>query len=231
MSSTFSPNLAIQLIATGDQAGQWGNTTDTNLGTLIESAVSGYVTQQFADANITLPMPLGADGGTGTPTSPVAARNMVIKCIGTLTNIRTLTLPANKKIYFIINNTTGGFALTIAGPGSTAVLPNGCGGLFVCDGTNITQPINYFPVLTPTIVTNIQGSGTTFTVDSTNSPSNYNSKFIGTTTTGLSYGPLIMAGTNSSDVAFYVTSAASAALLLIRGDGSVTVGNPGRRGL
>ena len=40
--STYSPNLRIQLIATGDQAGAWGNTTDVNLGTLIEGAISGW---------------------------------------------------------------------------------------------------------------------------------------------------------------------------------------------
>ena len=43
MPSTFSPNLRIELIGDGEQAGAWGNTTNSNLGTLIESAISGYV--------------------------------------------------------------------------------------------------------------------------------------------------------------------------------------------
>lgn len=33
MSSSYSTNLAIELIGTGDQAGTWGSTTNTNLGT------------------------------------------------------------------------------------------------------------------------------------------------------------------------------------------------------
>jgi hypothetical protein len=33
--STYSPDLRIELITTGDQAGTWGTTTNTNLGTLI----------------------------------------------------------------------------------------------------------------------------------------------------------------------------------------------------
>ena len=37
--STYSPSLRIELITTGDQAGTWGNTTNSNLGTLIESAI------------------------------------------------------------------------------------------------------------------------------------------------------------------------------------------------
>lgn len=49
--STYSPSLRIELIGTGDQAGTWGNTTNTNLGTLIESAVAGYVSVSVTSAN------------------------------------------------------------------------------------------------------------------------------------------------------------------------------------
>ena len=41
MSSTYSTNLAIELMGTGDQAGNWGSTTNNNLGTLIEQAIAG----------------------------------------------------------------------------------------------------------------------------------------------------------------------------------------------
>lgn len=40
--STYSSNLRLELITTGTQAGTWGTTTNTNLGTLLEGAVSGY---------------------------------------------------------------------------------------------------------------------------------------------------------------------------------------------
>jgi len=49
--STYSPSLRIELITTGDQAGTWGNTTNTNLGTLIESAVAGYTSVSVISAN------------------------------------------------------------------------------------------------------------------------------------------------------------------------------------
>ena len=42
MSSTYSPDLRIELIGNGEQAGNWGSTTNTNLGTLIEGAIAGY---------------------------------------------------------------------------------------------------------------------------------------------------------------------------------------------
>jgi hypothetical protein len=41
MASTYSTNLKIELIGTGEQAGTWGNTTNTNLGTALEQAVVG----------------------------------------------------------------------------------------------------------------------------------------------------------------------------------------------
>ena len=46
MPSTYSPDLRIELIANGEQSGTWGSTTNNNLGTLIEDAISGtaYVT-------------------------------------------------------------------------------------------------------------------------------------------------------------------------------------------
>jgi hypothetical protein len=44
MPSTYSPDLRIELIANGEQSGTWGTTTNTNLGTLIEDAISGSAT-------------------------------------------------------------------------------------------------------------------------------------------------------------------------------------------
>jgi hypothetical protein len=41
MASTYSTNLKIELIGTGEQAGTWGNTTNSNLGTALEQAIVG----------------------------------------------------------------------------------------------------------------------------------------------------------------------------------------------
>ena len=134
--STYSPNLAIELIATGDQPGVWGTTTNTNLGTLIEQAISGYVTQAItngADTVITIP-----PGVTGV------ARNMFIECTGALTAARNLVVPANKKLYFIYNNTSGGFAVTVKVSGLTGVsVPNGKKMVLVSNGTDIVVAQNY----------------------------------------------------------------------------------------
>ena len=51
MPSSYSPSLRIELIAPGEQAGTWGTTTNTNLGTLVEDAISGYVSVAVSSAN------------------------------------------------------------------------------------------------------------------------------------------------------------------------------------
>lgn len=142
MASTYSTNLALELIGTGDQSGTWGSTTNTNLGTLIEQAVSGVVTQAMADANQTITIPNGATG---------VARNMFIECTGALTAVRQLIVPANKKLYFVYNNTTGGFAITVLVSGQTGVsVPNGKKVILVMNssGTDIVDATNYMSGLT-----------------------------------------------------------------------------------
>ena len=55
MASTYSTNLKIELIGTGDQVGTWGLTTNDNLGVALEEAIVGYGAIQFTnDANLTL---------------------------------------------------------------------------------------------------------------------------------------------------------------------------------
>jgi len=138
MASTYSTNLALELMATGDQSGTWGTTTNTNLGTLLEQSISGYVTQAITDgsgANTTITIPNGATG---------VARNMFIEMTGALTFSTTnLIVPANKKLYFIYNNTTGGFAVTVKVSGLTGVsVPNGRKVILVSNGTDIVEAHN-----------------------------------------------------------------------------------------
>jgi Chaperone of endosialidase len=138
MASTYSTNLKIDLMGTGDQDGTWGTVTNTNLGTLIEQAISGYVTQAITDgsgANTTITIP---DGTTGV------ARNMFIEMTGALTfSTTSLIVPVNKKLYFIYNNTTGGFAVTVKVTGLTGVsVPNGRKVILVSNGTDIVEAHN-----------------------------------------------------------------------------------------
>lgn len=140
MSSTYSTNLAIELIGTGDQAGNWGSTTNTNLGTLIEQAISGYTTYACSGGTDTLAMTNGASA---------TARNMFLELTGT--GGGTLVVPSNKKLYFIYNNTSS--AITVKVSGQTGVsVPATAKIILVSNGTDVVVAQNYIPsLISPTI--------------------------------------------------------------------------------
>lgn len=129
MASTYSDRLRLELIANGEKNGTWGETTNVNLGTLLEEAISGYVSVSLSDADYTLTT---QNGGTDE------ARNAVVRFTGTLTNTRDITIPTKEKVYIMRNDTSGGFALRVKVSGGTTYVyvPNGQAVLFYCDGAN-----------------------------------------------------------------------------------------------
>ena len=100
--STYSPSLRIELITTGDQAGTWGNTTNTNLGTLVESAIAGYVSVSVISANQALTALNGAAD---------QARNMTIALTTTTGANFAVYAPPAEKTYVIYNASS--YAATI----------------------------------------------------------------------------------------------------------------------
>ena len=135
MASTYSTNLALELIGTGEQSGTWGTTTNNNLGTLLEQAISGYVTQVCTGGTDTITIPNGSTG---------VARNMYLEL--TTTGGGTLVVPANKKLYFIFNNTAS--AITVKVSGQTGVsVPAAAKMALVCNGTDIVSAVSYFAAL------------------------------------------------------------------------------------
>jgi hypothetical protein len=159
MASTYSPSLRIELIGTGDQSGLWGDTTNNNLGDLIEQAITGVQSIPMTDTDYTL---------TALNGSVDEARNAVIimTSIGSLTGSRNVFIPAEEKLYVFKNSTTGGQNLvvkTVGGAGYT--VPNGQTAYLYCDGTDCHTSLNYLtsPTLggTPTAPTATYGTNTT----------------------------------------------------------------------
>ena len=87
MASTYSNDLALEKITTGEKAGLWGTITNTNL-QILEQASSGYTTVDMAGANVTLVL------GDGTLSN---GKNLYFKLTGTLSGNRTLTMPATNR--------------------------------------------------------------------------------------------------------------------------------------
>jgi hypothetical protein len=156
MSATYSTNLALELVGTGDQAGNWGATNNLNLGTLIEQAISGYVTQSVStgtDTTMTIPQ--------GASTATLNARNMFIELTGTGGASTNLIVPANKKLYFIYNNTSSG-QVTVKVSGQTGIsVANGSKVILVSNGTDVVNATSYGVIQSVTGV--VYSSGTTLT--------------------------------------------------------------------
>jgi hypothetical protein len=135
MASTYSTNLKIELIGTGEQSGTWGTTTNTNLGTLIEQAIAGYVTQAVTDGSATV---LTIPNGTSSN-----GRNYVIELTGALTAARTVEVPAVDKPYIFFNNTTGGYSVTVKVSGQTGVtIANGKKAIVYTNSTDVIEVAN-----------------------------------------------------------------------------------------
>lgn len=144
MPSTYSPNLRIELIATGEQSGTWGATTNNNLGTLIEQAISGYVSISITSASQALTALNGVDD---------QSRNMVIEfsSASTVATAFTVYTPPIEKFYIIRNNTAYSATISAAtlangttpSGGTTVVIPSGKTVIVYCDVTNIREAINY----------------------------------------------------------------------------------------
>jgi hypothetical protein len=124
MASTYVNDLRLEIMATGDQSGQWGGTTNTNL-ELISEAFS-YGTEAITEDADTFTSTV-ADGAS----DPL--RSMYVKYTGALDSTCTVTIAPNtlSKVWFIQNATTdsgasGPYSIIISqGSGAKVTIPNG----------------------------------------------------------------------------------------------------------
>ena len=118
MASTYTTDLAIQLMATGENAGTWGAITNTNL-VVVQQAIAGYEGISIAGGAQTTALLM-------TQNSLSTARNAVIKLTGTITGNQIVTVPGSaasgnlEKTWIVSNGTTGAFTVTFkyAGTGT-----------------------------------------------------------------------------------------------------------------
>jgi hypothetical protein len=127
--ASYSNDLRLKEIATGDESGTWGTSTNTNLA-LIADAFSLGTKQMAADANETFTMPDATADGT---------RSLYLKITSavSLTVTRTVTLAPNtvSKVWIIENATSGSQSITIAqGSGATVTIATGTKAMIVTDG-------------------------------------------------------------------------------------------------
>lgn len=133
MASSYSSDIKLELMVTGEKAGLWGNITNTNL-QILEQAASGYLNLAVGAADVNLVL---TDGATSN------GKNLYFKLTGTLTGNRVVTMPDSSERVFVVEDATdrsaSHYTLTVktfSGTGKT--LPVGSKALLYSDGTNIS---------------------------------------------------------------------------------------------
>ena len=135
MASSYSTDLKLELMVTGENSGTWGDKTNTNLN-LVQQAVAGYEAVSIAGGAQTTALAMT----NGTISN---ARNAVIKLTGTITGNRIVTIPDSiEKTYIVENGTTGAFTVqfkTVSGTGPTFSATDKGTKLLFADGTNVND--------------------------------------------------------------------------------------------
>jgi hypothetical protein len=134
MASTYTTDLAIQLMATGENAGTWGQITNTNL-VVIQQAIAGYQAISIAGSAQTTALVM-------TQNAVSTARNAVLKLTGTITGNQVVTVPNGiEKTWIVSNGTVGVFTVNFkyasTGTGQTWTTTDKGIKILYSDGTDI----------------------------------------------------------------------------------------------
>jgi hypothetical protein len=133
MASTFSTDLKLELMVTGENAGTWGDKTNTNLN-LIQQAIAGFQSISIAGGPQTTALTMDNAALSN-------ARNAVVKLTGTITGNQIVTVPTGiEKTYIVQNGTVGAFTVEFkqaGGTGTTFSATDKSIKIVFADGTNI----------------------------------------------------------------------------------------------
>jgi len=168
MASTYSNDLKLELITTGEKAGLWGSITNTNL-QILQQAASGYLSLAMTgSSDITVSLTDGAvsDG-----------KNLYFKLTGTLARNQTLIMPSGSERVFIIEDATdrttaNKYTLSVktASSSTPVAVPVGAVMLLKSDGTDTSKAIteqSYFTITSSTITAYTAVAGDQLLVDTT----------------------------------------------------------------
>jgi hypothetical protein len=169
MTTAYTSLLGLALPVTGELSGTWGDVVNNSITSLVDTSVAG-TTNISTDANVTLTTTTGASN---------QARQAILLFSGARTAIRTVTAPAQSKIYTVINATTGGFAVTLVGAGPTTgvTIANGARTVVAWNGSDFVEVSSPSSIILPGGTANgvlylngskVVTSGSALTFDGTN---------------------------------------------------------------
>ena len=138
MASSFS-TLKFELIATGEQSGTWGTTTNNNLSVALTEAIAGSADVSFSSGTVTLTL-------TDTVAAQVA-RNLRLRLTGTSGGAQNLVVPTVEKAYLVKNECADAITIKTAS-GTGIAVPAGKTMWVYNDATNVVDAITHLTSLT-----------------------------------------------------------------------------------
>jgi hypothetical protein len=224
--ATYVNNLRLKEIATGDESGTWGTSTNTNL-ELITDGFSYGTKQMSSDANETFTMPdATADATRGF--------YLKITSAGSLTATREVTLGPNtvSKVWLIENATTGSQIITIKqGSGATVNVASGSKVMLVTDGVGAgAAVINANPTEVGGSVTSVSGTGTVNGISLSGTVTSSGSLTLGGTLSGVDLSSQVTGTLPVANGGTGATSMTANNVILGNGTSAVQVVAPGTSG-
>jgi hypothetical protein len=183
MASTYSTNLKIELIGTGEQAGTWGVTTNSNLGTALEQAIVGKADVTMSSTTVTLTL--------SNSNAAQNARAIYLNLTGSPGGAAVLEVPAIEKPYIVKNGSDQ--QVTIKVSGQTGVpIPTTKTAIVYNNGTDVVTAVDHIPSLTLGAALPIASGGTGST----------STTFVDLTTNVTGTLPIANGGTGSTSTTF-----------------------------
>tara|TARA_R100000388_G_scaffold16073_1_gene12684 strand:- start:620 stop:1576 length:957 start_codon:yes stop_codon:yes gene_type:complete len=128
--ATFTSRIRLEKQANGENSGTWGTVLNQNVIDLVDEAIAGYTIVSCSATAVEL---------TTNNGSSDQARSAVLEFQGTLTSSVDVTIPSVSKIYYVKNNTSGSYPITLKTAATTAKTTVAQGGTapFICDAVNV----------------------------------------------------------------------------------------------
>jgi hypothetical protein len=112
MTVNYTTLLALGQPVTGTESGTWGDDVNNAITAYLDIAIAGTQTIT-TDGDVTLTLTQGTSSATNI--SSTSAQYMILNCTGARTASRNIGVPNSSKAYIVMNNTTGGYNITIRG--------------------------------------------------------------------------------------------------------------------
>ena len=193
MPSSYTTRIRLEKQADGENANTWGLKLNQNVIDLVDEGIAGYETIALS----------GATSLTAVNGTTDQSRNFGLKFTGTLSADTTVTIPAQEKIYYVRNDTSGDYNLLFKNAGGTAVTgpSQQLGAILATDGTSVTTMLEADSTIFATV------SALTATSAALQSDINANSTAIATVSSTMATSISNAVGTVSATMATSINNA------------------------